>query len=82
MNDQLITRLGGIPRGIGGHYHDLISMAIDEILRLRTERDDARRLYCEEMSRTSGQQDTTPAWWAEEMGWDGLYDPQPKGDEK
>ena len=40
------------------------------IIRLRKERDDARRMYCEHMSNISRQQDCTPKWFAEEMGWD------------
>lgn len=45
-----------------------------EIDRLISQRDDARRLYCEKMSRTSRQQDCTPQWFAEEMEWNGLYE--------
>ena len=34
------------------------------------ERDEVRRMYCEKMSMQSRQQDCTPQWFAEEMGWD------------
>ena len=41
---------------------------------LRRERDEARQLYCEKMSMQSRQQDCTPQWFAEEMGWDCFKD--------
>lgn len=38
--------------------------------KLRAERDEARRMYCEKMSNISRQQKCTPQWFAEEEGWD------------
>ena len=49
-------------------------IAADEIERLRKERDEARKLYCEQMSNISRQQDCTPQWFAEEMNWDCFKD--------
>ena len=34
------------------------------------ERDEARRMYCEQMSIVSRQQACTRKWFADEMGWD------------
>ena len=47
-----------------------IQTAIAEAVELRAERDEARQLYCEQMSNISRQQDCTPQWFAEEMKWD------------
>lgn len=44
------------------------------------ERDEVRRMYCEKMSEISRQQKCTPQWFAEEMGWGGLY-PKEESDE-
>ena len=44
------------------------------------ERDEARKLYCEKMSMQSRQQKCTPQWFAEEMGWGGIY-PKEESDE-
>ena len=43
---------------------------INDLERLRKERDEARQLYCERMSEISRQQDCTAQWFAEEMNWD------------
>jgi arginine/lysine/ornithine decarboxylase len=47
---------------------------INEIERIRKERDEARQLYCERMSEISRQQDCTAQWFAEEMNWDCFKD--------
>ena len=61
------------------HLHEgLVVDAADEIERLRADlaaaikqRDEARRLYCVEMSRQSfDPKRFTPEWGANELGWD------------
>jgi hypothetical protein len=38
--------------------------------KLRAERDEARRKFCEMMSNNSRLEFTTPQWFAEEENWD------------
>lgn len=64
MNDDIVTRL----------RRDCMSLiadeAADEIERLRAERDEARMMYCTEISSQSRYEHCTPKWVAEERGWD------------
>ena len=65
-NDDIVKRLRD-------DCYECQHEAADEIDRLTKERDEARKLYCEQMSVVSRQQDCTPQWFAEEHGWDRLY---------
>jgi hypothetical protein len=44
---DIIDKACEIPRGIGGYHHDIVQEMIAEIERLRAERDEARRMWCE-----------------------------------
>ena len=55
---------------VGNYNMVIIHDAADEIERLRAERDEARRKFCEMMSNNSRLEFTTPQWFAEEEDWD------------
>lgn len=74
------SELDGIPALLYEAAIKIQDLQGNEIERLRNERDEARRLYCEKMSQISRQQKCTPQWFAEEMGWGGLY-PKEESDE-
>jgi hypothetical protein len=55
---------------VGNYNMVIIHDAADEIERLRAERDEARRKFCQMMSDNSSLEFTTPQWFAEEENWD------------
>jgi hypothetical protein len=59
---------------VGNYNMVIIHDAADEIERLRAERDEARRKFCEMMSNNSRLEFTTPQWFAEEENWDCFKD--------
>ena len=68
MSDDIVARLR---RQYVGNYNALLwDEAADEIERLRAERDEARRKFCQMMSDNSRLDFTTPQWFAEEEDWD------------
>ena len=68
MSDDIVTRLR---KQYVGNYNALLwDEAADEIERLRAERDEARRKFCQMMSDNSRLDFTTPQWFAEEEDWD------------
>lgn len=47
MSD-ILSKAREIPRGIGGYHHDIVQEMISEIERLTAERDEARRMFCDQ----------------------------------
>ena len=65
---DIVTRLR---ESDGGFFmRQMFTESADEIERLRAERDEARRKFCEMMSNNSRLEFTTPQWFAEEEDWD------------
>jgi hypothetical protein len=62
VSDDIVARLR---RQYVGNYNALLwDEAADEIERLRAERDEARRKFCQMMSENSRLDFTTPQWFA------------------
>ena len=80
-SNDIVTRAREIPRGIGGHYYNIVQEMADEIERLReqlrlanidcfnmtVERDEARREICNKVAAYSAS--VTARQWARERGW-------------
>jgi hypothetical protein len=70
---NIVEQLKQIPRGIGGHYHDIIQEAILYIELLRAERDEARREVCQMKGTVRWNHyfpHFGPKGYAENRGWD------------
>jgi hypothetical protein len=69
------------PRSGPTRLNTLFGMAAEEIERLTAERDEARRMWCEQESRIWDEPATKPPeCFATEKGWDcfnGVTDPRP-----
>ena len=53
-----------------GELEDVCGDSGDRMVELVKERDEARRKFCEMMSKNSRLEFTTPQWFAEEENWD------------